>query len=702
MTGPSRLERLPLHILEAICEYLGHGDRAQRSLVAFSLASRYCAEAAASQLYARFYLQVRNKEKLRVDLDRYIALLTIGNRFRHVRQVIVYGSMLDEADPKPTRYVYATKWDLALDLNPESDSDSEDESERIDKQGHRRQRQAARYSVEYRSEAAAYHLTPQYKQTHNESWQPLAEFIGQLPGLKDMMFTCDHPMPSCLLKALHQHHPRSRLHVYDFDLRSLYQDPDNLHDIDPDEFALITSPCLHTIEVNYTHSCPDGRHSFNAEAVTRMVARYAPGLRRVCMLEAALMWETRWAWMRRGPKPQWLGFFLEEPEDTSSADAAPMRSKGRLEELLLGSRWLSPSEVDEWHRCTDLTYLRLLEIQNQQRREALDLLISLAETNHFKALRELHFDVNVSSFPDKTASLFLQALPPLQVITLTQWFGKRTFEAVVHRHGPALRKLYMRNGEPGRFILTYQRARQIAQHCPKLEDLEMSVTRSLGGPEEVSVYRSLGRLPRLRRLTLNLEPTPAYRGDDDEDESEQEEEEQRQKKQGEAQWESKALDQRNRELLINLAIDETLALSIFRTIAAATAPRPSRLQRLRLRVVYGAWDNLPDDMLQEEYHWEMDLLTRWLSRNWVVKRNVRSGFERGDGDEDGDGVVAKEVGMDDSRMAQILEHLDEDMLEELGFLEIWNEFWPSSGEGDWREDWKSFPLEERGVDDDES
>ncbi len=45
-------------------------------------------------------------------------------------------------------------------------------------------------------------------------------FLGQLPGLKDLVYACTHQVPACLLATLRQHHPRSRLHVHTFSLRN--------------------------------------------------------------------------------------------------------------------------------------------------------------------------------------------------------------------------------------------------------------------------------------------------------------------------------------------------------------------------------------------------------------------------------------------------------------------------------------------------
>lgn len=95
--------------------------------------------------------------------------------------------------------------------------------------------------------------------------------------------------------------------------------------------------------------------------------------------------------------------------------------------------------------------------------------------------------------------------------------------------------------------------------------------RRQGGPEEVTVYRTLGRLPRLRRATLLLDcraPFSDPAGD----------------------------AERVRKTLVNLAVDETLARAIFHEIsAAANAP----LQRLRLET--GTDDAVAEDYTEIQY-----------------------------------------------------------------------------------------------------
>ncbi|KAJ9136838.1 hypothetical protein NKR23_g9521 [Pleurostoma richardsiae] len=91
MTPP--LETLPLTILEDICGYLAQCDgfKKRRSLWAFSLTNRWCCAAAAAQRFSQIQLTVSGPDKLKADLQCWTNILTMHNRFRHVRRLNVVG-----------------------------------------------------------------------------------------------------------------------------------------------------------------------------------------------------------------------------------------------------------------------------------------------------------------------------------------------------------------------------------------------------------------------------------------------------------------------------------------------------------------------------------------------------------------------------------------------------------------------------------
>ena len=258
------LERLPLHLFEYICQYVP-----RHSLASLALASRFCATAATPRRFSRIKLTIRDKKKLRDDLQQWDAVLGCGNRFLHVRRVFVFGFMSD-SDERSEADHQSYLLSLAADGNDGSDGDTDGNGDNDD--SHVRPLIFA---------LAGPPSTETHKRAQHEAWLPFASFLGQLPALKDLVYACTHQVSACLLAALHKHHPRSRLHVRTFSLRSLYQKSDQLHDIDPDELALATSPCLYSIHATCEDFDSYGRLSFNMEAIESMVSGAAPSLRRV-------------------------------------------------------------------------------------------------------------------------------------------------------------------------------------------------------------------------------------------------------------------------------------------------------------------------------------------------------------------------------------------------------------------------------------
>ena len=635
---PAPLERLPLHLFEHICKYV-----TRRSLFSLSLTSTFCRQAATPQRLSRLGLTIRDKQKLRDDLQQWVAILGRGDGFRHVRRVVVVGFMLDgnESEVDPRRHL------LPSTAGTDSDGDSDGEDERF------------WFPPDWPP------LTTQFKQGQHEAWLPFAQFLGQLPGLKDLVYACTHQLPVCVLTALHQYHPHSRLHVHTFSLRSLYQERDQLHDIDPDELALATSPCLYSIRARCLRYDTYRRFSFNLEAVESMVRGYAPALRRV-----SIVYESPGGFLGlqeaiRAPRAPWRGFPGPSPDRPSPQLAQP--ALAHLETLVLSGNPPIPWGLAEWNNRTDFTRLRRFELFSGVSLDALNTLASMAADNKFHSLQVLGLYIahersslrllaeetpQRPSDMDKATSLFLQAIPPLHKVDLTGAVGPRAIHALLHRHGPALRTLRLLPRRETTTTPTNDLAHALPPHCPRLETLTLRVERRRGGPQEVAVYRALGALPRLARLTVLLDchlPDGAVPADDE-----------------------AALI---RATLANCAVDGALARAVFEEVAAAGGAGP-RLERLRIETK--AAEVCGGGLL------DYDELARWVARSWVCEGSLGGGGE----------VVVRED--DEGSWFGDVESLEyhRGQLDRVKWecREVWEELWPGRG-GDWRDEWTSFPLE---------
>jgi hypothetical protein len=322
------------------------------------------------------------------------------------------------------------------------------------------------------------------------------------------------------------------------------------------------------------------------------------------------------------------------------------------------------------NRLTDFGLLRRFELYGSITVEELQTLASMAAGNKFHSLQELGlvipsfrsdppYDLNeTAAAADRSASLFLRAVPPLEVLKLDGGnLSRETFEAVLRRHGHSLRKLRLfspfGDDVAADVDVDLYRVRLIQQRCPRLEVVQLRVRRRQGGPEEVAVYRTLGRLPRLRHATLVLDcHVPLNDATDD--------------------------LERLRKGLINLAVDENLTRAIFHKIFGGSN---SPFQRLRL-------ETCSEDMFNADWG-ELQDWAIWIGRSWVCTKNETRGEIRVHEDHADQAEQERNGIRDDLQvMRDELEQFNYDWFDG---TDLWTELWPRRAE-DWRDDWHSFPL----------
>lgn len=635
-------------MLDSVCEYLARSDSKRRSLFAFSSTCKRCCFAATKQRFERVHFTVNGRKKLRQDLERWNEILGIDGRARYVRQVKIVGHMpllrTDEADERR---------EVAPDFEQEA---SEDESD-SDQDDFCKPSQG----LIRRFYGAGPPLTREAKQEQNEAWLPLAQFFDQLPNLKDLVYACTNQVPMCILTSLHQYHPKSRFHVHTFSLRSLYQLRDHPHDIDPDEFALATSPCLHSIVVWYSGYDTDGRVGYTEEAVLQMVAA-APRLKSVCMWYSRPGNSTELQIAIRTPRPLWQGFFVGNPGESLGLT----RLKGRLQSLDLDGQHVTPSGLTAWRNHTDFSQLRSLEIRTLLALEALRTLTRMAEDGGFESLRTLAlsvspFEMREQHHMDEAASSLLQTLHPLEDLDLTGFVADRTFNTVLHRDGETLRKLRFipareRQMQVEPYIISHHCIQSLPNQCPNLREVELLITRTNGDEQEVSIYRTLGTLPQLKHASLILDCSyPPDLLD-----------------KGRPRLDDEQKASRMRDTLINSATDSSLALGIFRAMSHANT-----LPCLKLRI-WGGW-SVDHDCVNRDF----SQILLWIAGSWACKR-----------DSSGE-IIVREIGKREREDVENMGWSQTDLKKDFrGKLDrrIWRELWPGEGTRDWWDDWCSFPL----------
>lgn len=465
-------------------------------------------------------------------------------------------------------------------------------------------------------------------------WTRLAHLISQLGNLTDLFFACKRDMPPILLSTLHQHHSACRLHT-DFYISS---------PTPSDELVLTESTCLynvHCYEYNYDHiDHPDRR------AVKYMMVERLPKLEHMCANLIGV------------PKRPLRSFSVSS-----------QGKKGNLKSLTV-KKDINAELLGEWDRHTRLEVLESLRLPYVMNRPLLDLATNLARDGKFRSLRRLElghgFYTTILSCPDmgKALGLFLEAIPPqLEHVDFMGVVDDHSISSLLRYHGSTLRKLRLDSyrsrlmddlDEP--FTISPY-VENIVELCPNLQVLEILTLRTEGDQEEVATYRTLGKLPKLQRLSLILDCS-----------------------QRRVCWTDQVSPTEDmgglevslpniRKMLVNSALDEHLAVSIFKAISS------SSLQWLKLSIV-GA-GNFGSGIQPEDEK----LLFGWISRSWICEKVA------GDGSEE-DKIEVKEVGK--RARIEVGKILDKKGLHP-DSARIWDRIWPRRLE-DWKEDWSSFPL----------
>jgi hypothetical protein len=624
MASQSPLETLPLELFHRICQFLP-----RQSLFTLSLVSAACRKGTAAGRVARIRFIIRDEEKLWRDISHFEnVVLGPDDLFRYVRRVTV----IDEKHSSTPGASGDEDGDLTQNIpfNPSSPLQ-----------------------------------TPAQKQAQNKAWLPFAQFLARLTGLTDLVYSCTEQIPACVLSVLHQHHRTSRLHVSTFSLRSLYQPVPQAREgaprIDPDEYALLTSPCLYSISTILESHDSEPRYSYNREAFREALGSgLMPRLRHlhVHLRVHYVLTDMARRVIHGSPKAQWQGFFGDQNPPRSSTP----RTRLPLETLVItgscGPEWRLPfvTCLAELESYLDLSTLRRYEHRcNHSTLTAPKMIKVLRMPGHtwFRSLRSLTIN---ACHPE--AAALLRVLPPLEELVWLVNIRQEHLELIFSRLGPTLRKLHLKLSRVD--CLDTETILAMTRSCPRLEDLQLRVLRLNGDSQEVALYRALGCMTRLKKLFLMLDCsmekyTLVHKSLKD-----------------------NPLEQRAFEyfaackVLRNLAVDESLAREIWGVITKEMARAgpvhqisASPLEKLVIqptaRCEWDPWGILP-------------MMSMWCSRRLVCARSS-----------------AEEVTVRtfENRYDEAEDFIDPEYVPRAEA--VWRRVWPQAGK-EWWKDWHSFPL----------
>ncbi|KAI4868615.1 hypothetical protein F4820DRAFT_409920 [Hypoxylon rubiginosum] len=676
-----------------ICEllYVTH----PLSLVNLASTSKNSYAVAAIFLFRTIKVFVNERDKPQPNLQQYINHLELFGALNHVRRLVIYGPGWRNTEltgfgyqqPKLIRT-------LAYVPDLERENDEDPLRTRFDKHTGVDVLDNIRHSA-FVPDSSYGEVTYPF----DEQWRPLANLIRQLPMLSDVIYQCSTQFPPCLLEALHEHQPVCRLHVDSFRLRCLGSTPMKM---DQHELMLITSPCLHSINIrtgerdlyNFRHWVP----VHHLGAIFRLVAGVTPNIKEVHVSGMHSCQTTQHGEWHSSFRPRW--------ESLPIPRAGP-RQKGSLSCLqLCGSddHPIGGQDIDDWGAHTDFTALRTLKLDSEVTQSALETLVN---KHSFPSLETLSLSLEPLALPVigpveycLLLERFLQSLPRLSTLKITNWQHHFSLDWVL---GPGLRTLWL---EPRidfdrlttQHDLTAQNIAQIRERCPLLKNLTLVVRRSKGDSSESALYRELGTLPKLQHLSLKMDPSrdggllnPTWSWNEDPSFAHVSTAETvRRELLRAAFFQMEDLRKKQaQDMFINSAVDDSLALAIFKAISE-TKERHNiiPLDKLEIRLVDPNFPFTPNGRI----YFELEKYISMLGRSWQVVRMPRDGS--------GQVLMAQEINKKERERAS--RRIEEDFrgvrkivtTDRSRPLEvIFREIWPQRREGSTlQEDWRSWPL----------
>jgi len=671
------LHSLPLETLQQIADHLNHSHRP--SLDAFALASKTCHDAALPSIFRHVHLTISNPEALQRDVNALAKTLSRTNSTSHVRYLSIKG-FLKLPGQSSTEEDSGTSWLKSKGLDEILGKDEEYDG---------------RHHVVYDD-------VIEKSSDEDLAWGPAVEFIRTLPYLTTLIYDCKNQFPPSLLDALHSHQPQCRLHHLTFRFRTLLWGIPK-----PYEMALATSPCLYKVKVEWSWRDSNGDDDFNLEATMELAAGLAPNLKEVEILNVVPYEQARRAYFSR-PRKLWAGLpGFVRGESIGSLTSLSLRGCVRMYGII--------PELQAWAQHTDFGHLRHLMLGGgyyEEHHSALhgETMETIAQDFSFPQLKTLQVGMGRYDMTEEkpnyadNAIAFLKSFEPLDELLVSGAFEPKILDAILSRHGQMLKKLSIRPIESEFSVDNFPRRRdmpmtftekhilQIHAKCPVLQYLALSVKRTKSDIIEAKIYKSLGKIESLKSLFLILDCSDwrVIRDPDSQNHSLFD-----------------VFDRETfpdlyflkngalRETLINCAVDETLARSIWETICQNKSGQ--KLECLKVWTTDGG-------------HWgdskTMNSITEvvdHLSRSWLIERRAR--------DDEKDLINVKELGRrareardqeKRDRAKRYVEYLrnEEDIMKELEditeedpVVQVLRRVWPrKESSKDWRNDWSSLPL----------
>ncbi|KAH0439721.1 hypothetical protein CcaCcLH18_02831 [Colletotrichum camelliae] len=489
------LDSLATEELLAICEFT-YESGFIGSLAKFSLTSKKYRSVASAVLARTVKFVITGLDKypgyLEQDVTQCYKSLDRDQNFAHVRRLVVAGLVTppDFVHPEAASSTRAKGDGLKPRITA---AEMVDDETRID--GWFQETQPGHNGIHFGWDEFTIAKVP------NEFWKPLTKLIKKLPRLTDLLYACPNQFPPCMLDALHEYHPRCRLHLRNFHLHSIVDKPIHVPVPDAEETAhelrLASSPCLYSLRYSYAFNYgsyeewnngvlePNPNNIHNS-AVMRIVTKMAPNLKRVHLRPASDSSSQPF------PLEPW-----KAAKKISLTQSPASLTSIEMDQALCVSEEL----IKSWRESTDMSLLRVLKLTKLEvpalRELAKCILPSLVHLNI-----SLPF-VDSRPYWEVVAEALRGISPNLVAFKLGGLSSQIPLESFL---GPCLRTLDVATHNSR--VFKEKDILEVAEQSPLLECLTLRILRRKGDASEVASYRALGKFKRLRDLTITLVVRP--------------------------------------------------------------------------------------------------------------------------------------------------------------------------------------------------
>ncbi|KAJ6783525.1 hypothetical protein PWT90_02056 [Aphanocladium album] len=669
-------DSLPLDILCQVCEHLSSLEYNRQSLLSFSLVSKKCGFATARERFSCISLTTRSPARLESDVARLSKTLSDACAYTCVRRVNIVGRT--ELCPENN---YG-------DSSNDDDDDGQDEPPGPDSNAQRRERdekiEAWGWTPLQHHRFFSPHFYPTQlpqnqcycEKPHDtggeaEVWEPLVSLLRHLPALTDIVVEGMRLAPRSILRYLHVHKPSCRVHMNSFRLASQTCTKHQQKNITDDEYLLITSPCLYSIITSHSVNYIGPHVDYNGEAIVAMLARYSPNLRHLWTKRTLPGGEIGLAENLDTPRPSWGGFFPDVRVQSQDV-IGPSSRTGQLDSLVLGGYRIA---LNDYMRATDFSRLSGLHIMEPVDDNMMRDLVRLGQSHGLALLDSLSLRLPNDNGIRATelARELLTCVPPLRYFYFdAKAAAERVLSIVFSRHGQTLRTLCIKAAE-----ISTESLEELQSQCPMLRQLMITLPRKPGDEHEARIYRTLGKLTHLERLTIRLLiPPPCEAAVDLEFKISHSDEE--------------CVEYLKRHLP-RFAVDAKLAKSMFCTVATEQRAKAgkSSLERLCLRPRSEGGEHVDISDIQGPTFWNV---AEWIARSWVCRPRSWTDTPRDGNDEtraQSFDLVAERCFIEPSE--EYLKEEMEDIMWDGMMGKAWKALWPEAGD-DWLESWSSVPI----------